>query len=109
MVELDRITEMEEDRRLQLQGHNLKVESLESSMNDHHHRHGGEDVAVTVDWRGRPSNPAKHGGIKAASFVLGTYTYTLRFLYIYLDNIAVCVVYINYAYLLISSPLFACL
>ncbi|GMI78126.1 NRT1/ PTR family 4.3 [Hibiscus trionum] len=25
----------------------------------------------TVDWRGRPSNPDKHGGMTAASFVLG--------------------------------------
>jgi hypothetical protein len=27
---------------------------------------------TTVDWRGRPSNPSKHGGMKAATFVLGT-------------------------------------
>lgn len=26
---------------------------------------------TTVDWRGRPSNPSKHGGMKAATFVLG--------------------------------------
>lgn len=25
----------------------------------------------TVDWRGRPSNPSKHGGMRAAVFVLG--------------------------------------
>lgn len=25
----------------------------------------------SVDWRGRPSNPIKHGGMKAAAFVLG--------------------------------------
>ncbi|XP_021298215.1 protein NRT1/ PTR FAMILY 4.3 [Herrania umbratica] len=25
----------------------------------------------TVDWRGRPSNPNKHGGMRAAAFVLG--------------------------------------
>ncbi|XWS18035.1 hypothetical protein CRYUN_Cryun32bG0007700 [Craigia yunnanensis] len=25
----------------------------------------------TLDWRGRPSNPNKHGGMKAAAFVLG--------------------------------------
>ncbi|GFP80452.1 protein nrt1/ ptr family 4.3 [Phtheirospermum japonicum] len=25
----------------------------------------------TVDWRGRPSNPLKHGGMRAAAFVLG--------------------------------------
>ena len=35
------------------------------------------DVAVqenTVDWRGRPSKP-KHGGMRAAAFVLGMYIY----------------------------------
>ncbi|XP_051135346.1 protein NRT1/ PTR FAMILY 4.3-like [Andrographis paniculata] len=26
---------------------------------------------MTVDWRGRPSNPLKHGGMRAAAFVLG--------------------------------------
>ncbi|XP_052192049.1 protein NRT1/ PTR FAMILY 4.3 [Diospyros lotus] len=30
----------------------------------------GEDQ-ITVDWRGRPSNPSKHGGMRAAAFVLG--------------------------------------
>ena len=25
----------------------------------------------SVDWRGRPSNPSKHGGMRAALFVLG--------------------------------------
>ncbi|KAL1534945.1 protein NRT1/ PTR FAMILY 4.3-like [Salvia divinorum] len=25
----------------------------------------------TIDWRGRPSNPLKHGGMRAAAFVLG--------------------------------------
>lgn len=30
---------------------------------------------TTVDWRGRPSNPKQHGGMKAASFVLGNITY----------------------------------
>jgi dipeptide/tripeptide permease len=33
-------------------------------------RISGEDTS-TVDWRGRPSNPNKHGGMKAAAFVLG--------------------------------------
>ncbi|XP_050376991.1 protein NRT1/ PTR FAMILY 4.3-like [Argentina anserina] len=68
-----------EDRRLQ--SNNLKVESQESSMNDNHcHHHelmGGEEVVVTVDWRGRPSNPAKHGGMKAASFVLGLQSFEI--------------------------------
>ncbi|KAK6915842.1 Proton-dependent oligopeptide transporter family [Dillenia turbinata] len=28
-------------------------------------------VETTVDWRGRPSHPTKHGGMRAAAFVLG--------------------------------------
>lgn len=40
---------------------------------------GGEDSSfpqeeaeeTTLDWRGRPSNPSKHGGMRAAVFVLG--------------------------------------
>ncbi|GMI73163.1 NRT1/ PTR family 4.3 [Hibiscus trionum] len=34
----------------------------------------GNDIkeeGSTVDWRGKPSNPNKHGGFRAASFVLG--------------------------------------
>lgn len=27
---------------------------------------------ITIDWRGRPSRPNKHGGMRAAVFVLGT-------------------------------------
>ncbi|XP_057500975.1 protein NRT1/ PTR FAMILY 4.3-like [Actinidia eriantha] len=30
----------------------------------------GEEI-TTVDWRGRPSNPNHHGGMRAAAFVLG--------------------------------------
>ncbi|KAJ8572673.1 hypothetical protein K7X08_009184 [Anisodus acutangulus] len=30
-----------------------------------------ENTITSVDWRGRPSNPIKHGGMKAAAFVLG--------------------------------------
>lgn len=30
---------------------------------------------TAVDWRGRPSNPNNHGGMKAAAFVLGIYIY----------------------------------
>ncbi|CAI9770163.1 unnamed protein product [Fraxinus pennsylvanica] len=35
--------------------------------------YNGENIfeETSVDWRGRPSNPVKHGGMKAASFVLG--------------------------------------
>jgi hypothetical protein len=40
----------------------IKGESLEMS---------GVCEETTVDWRGRPSNPSKHGGMKAATFVLG--------------------------------------
>ena len=31
----------------------------------------------TVDWRGRPSNPIKHGGMRAAAFVLGMLSLSL--------------------------------
>ncbi|XP_061357281.1 protein NRT1/ PTR FAMILY 4.3-like [Gastrolobium bilobum] len=31
----------------------------------------GEEDSTTVDWRGRPSNPHKHGGMRPALFVLG--------------------------------------
>lgn len=30
-----------------------------------------EETATVVDWKGRPSNPSKHGGMRAAVFVLG--------------------------------------
>ncbi|KDP42512.1 hypothetical protein JCGZ_00309 [Jatropha curcas] len=30
-----------------------------------------EENTSTIDWRGRPSNPNKHGGMRAATFVLG--------------------------------------
>jgi hypothetical protein len=36
----------------------------------------GEEI--TVDWRGKPSNPNKHGGMRAAAFVLGM-SYSLSF------------------------------
>lgn len=32
---------------------------------------------ATVDWRGRPSNPNKHGGMRAAAFVLGLLSLSL--------------------------------
>lgn len=40
----------------------------------------------SVDWRGRPSNPNKHGGMRAALFVLGT----LPFIYIILQKFLKC-------------------
>ncbi|KAL2477647.1 Protein NRT1/PTR FAMILY 4.3 [Forsythia ovata] len=38
-----------------------------------HEYNKGENIfeETSVDWRGRPSNPIKHGEMKAASFVLG--------------------------------------
>jgi hypothetical protein len=30
-----------------------------------------EAAAVAVDWRGRPCRPQRHGGMRAAVFVLG--------------------------------------
>lgn len=32
---------------------------------------------TTVDWRGRPSNPSKHGGMRAATFVLGIQSFEI--------------------------------
>lgn len=32
---------------------------------------------TTFDWRGRPSNPRKHGGMRAATFVLGLQTFEI--------------------------------
>ncbi|KAI3414428.1 uncharacterized protein J3R85_016329 [Psidium guajava] len=32
---------------------------------------------TTLDWRGRPSNPRKHGGMRAAAFVLGLQTFEI--------------------------------
>ncbi|XP_065872367.1 protein NRT1/ PTR FAMILY 4.3 [Euphorbia lathyris] len=56
---------------------------MEARINTHHHHHVhvnnkgdncvfNEDAFdTTVDLRGRPSHPNKHGGMRAASFVLG--------------------------------------
>ncbi|TYK00778.1 protein NRT1/ PTR FAMILY 4.3-like [Cucumis melo var. makuwa] len=35
------------------------------------------DQDVSVDWRGRPSNPTFHGGMRAAVFVLGMQTFEI--------------------------------
>ncbi|KAL4556201.1 hypothetical protein LXL04_038845 [Taraxacum kok-saghyz] len=32
---------------------------------------------ATVDWRGRPSDPSKHGGMRAAAFVLGVQSFEI--------------------------------
>ncbi|XP_011092258.1 protein NRT1/ PTR FAMILY 4.3 [Sesamum indicum] len=45
-----------------------------SRMQEEEYYNKGERVyeeTSTVDWRGRPSNPNKHGGMRAAVFVLG--------------------------------------
>lgn len=34
------------------------------------HNNMSEEI-TSVDWRGKPSNPSKHGGMRAATFVLG--------------------------------------
>ncbi|KAK4747569.1 hypothetical protein SAY87_014155 [Trapa incisa] len=57
----------------------VHMETMDSM--DHQQKHqlraaGGEgdqdqEEETTLDWRGRPSDPSKHGGMRAASFVLG--------------------------------------
>lgn len=48
-----------------------------AARGDNNNNNSCEDVIIatttttSVDWRGRPSNPIKHGGMKAAAFVLG--------------------------------------
>jgi len=55
---------------------------------------------ATVDWRGRPSNPNKHGGTRAAAFVLGMYLsiylsiYISLSLYIYIYIYALFTLYL---------------
>lgn len=39
----------------------------------------GQGEEATLDWRGRPSNPNKHGGMRAASFALGIYAHIYNF------------------------------
>jgi len=36
-----------------------------------------EEPATVVDWKGRPSDPSKHGGMRAAVFVLGMHSFIL--------------------------------
>lgn len=52
-----------------------QMELKHLGMDHHVVEDGGEEQEeeATLDWRGRPSHPAKHGGMRAASFVLGTY------------------------------------
>ncbi|OMO65596.1 Proton-dependent oligopeptide transporter family [Corchorus olitorius] len=51
---------------------------MEERRGNHHNNKGEMNMwastteeETTVDWRGRPSNPNKHGGMRAAAFVLG--------------------------------------
>lgn len=46
-----------------------------------------EETTASLDWRGRPSNPLKHGGMRAAAFVLGTQYSLSRSLSLSLDCI----------------------
>lgn len=39
--------------------------------------HHAQPQSSTLDWRGRPSNPAKHGGILPAAFILGSFSLSL--------------------------------
>ncbi|PQQ20570.1 protein NRT1/ PTR FAMILY 4.3-like [Prunus yedoensis var. nudiflora] len=55
------------EQRRQLQNH--KGEAMTTS------EMGKEDI--TLDWRGRPSNPTKHGGMRAAAFVLGLQSFEI--------------------------------
>ncbi|KAL9257041.1 NRT1/ PTR FAMILY 4.3-like protein [Drosera capensis] len=36
-----------------------------------------DEEITSVDWRGRPSNPARHGGMKAAVFILGLQSFEI--------------------------------
>lgn len=45
----------------------MEMERRKDFKGDEDHDH------VTVDWRGRPSNPLSHGGMRAAAFVLGKF------------------------------------
>lgn len=44
-----------------------------SERKESHNTNNVCEEELTVDWRGKPSNPNKHGGMRAASFVLGNH------------------------------------
>lgn len=48
----------------------MDVESRQGSKGD---AMAAAAAAVSVDWRGRTCDPVKHGGMKAAVFVLGSF------------------------------------
>jgi hypothetical protein len=51
----------------------MDIESRQGSKGDSMAAEAAAVSDVSVDWRGRPSDPRKHGGMKAAVFVLGWY------------------------------------
>ncbi|KAL1833392.1 hypothetical protein ACET3Z_003043 [Daucus carota] len=53
---------------------------IDTATGEHKESHNANNVCdeeTTVDWRGKPSNPNKHGGMRAASFVLGLQTFEI--------------------------------
>lgn len=48
----------------------METRSTQDIYKGDHHNNVSEELS-TVDWRGRPSSPKKHGGMVAATFVLG--------------------------------------
>lgn len=65
---------------MEMNGRNMMVMSSkgELSKNSTINR-DDEEEETTVDLRGRPSDPNKHGGMRAAAFVLGTSTSQVTF------------------------------
>ncbi|KAJ9557398.1 hypothetical protein OSB04_012012 [Centaurea solstitialis] len=49
---------------------------MESKRQDQKEDHSMLEEA-TIDWRGRPSDPNKHGGMRAAAFVLGVQSFEI--------------------------------
>ncbi|KAK4378733.1 hypothetical protein RND71_000595 [Anisodus tanguticus] len=49
----------------------MEMEAARGEKGDSNNNICEENTITSVDWRGRPSNPIKHGGMKAAAFVLG--------------------------------------
>ncbi|KNA24878.1 hypothetical protein SOVF_011620 [Spinacia oleracea] len=45
--------------------------AMQKNNTNNNNGESDEMSTTTVDWRGRPSNPSKHGGMRAAAFVLG--------------------------------------
>ncbi|KAI4367059.1 hypothetical protein MLD38_022840 [Melastoma candidum] len=45
--------------------------------NNNGHGMGSEEERAALDWKGRPANPLRHGGMRAASFVLGLQSFEI--------------------------------